>query len=82
MSEDNIVSFPGVEKPEGEGEAPRVSADKLLEAAIGQYDDVIIIGMGPRKSQCVSSVAVQDAIYELSRAIYKLHIFMDTQYQR
>ena len=79
MSEDNIVSFPGVEKPVGPEPEKRVSADQILEAAMGKYDDVILIGLGLKKSQCVSTVAIQDAIYELSRAIYKLHIYMDTQ---
>lgn len=82
MSDDNIVSFPGVDKPEGEKDKPHVDADTLLEAAIGKYDDIIMIGLSHNKSQCVSSVAVQDAIYELSRAIYKLHMFMDAQYKR
>lgn len=82
MSDDNIVSFPGVDKPDGGKENPYVDADTLLQAAIGKYDDVVLIGLGPSKSQCVSSVAIQDAIYELSRAIYKLHVFMDAQYKR
>lgn len=75
-----MVTFPGVDKPQsGDEDVKRVNADQILEAAIGKYDDVVLIGLGPKKAQCVSSVAIQDAIYELSRAIYKLHIYMEMQ---
>lgn len=80
MTDDNIVSFPGVDKPKGDDSAP--NADAILEAAKGQYEDVILIGLGPNKQQCVSTVSIEEAVYELSRAIYKLHIFTDTQYRR
>ena len=73
MSDDKIVNFPGTNGPEKAEEEKRVTADDVLLAAIGKYDDVVLIGIGSNKAQCISTVPIQLALYELSRAIHRIH---------
>jgi len=73
MSDDKIVNFPGTNGPEKTEEAKRVTADDVLIAAMGKYDDVVLIGIAPGKAQCISTMPIQLAVYELSRAIYRIH---------
>ena len=79
MSDDKIVKFPGTNGPEKTPEEKRVSADDVLAAALGKYDDVVLIGIGPGKAQCISTVPIQLAVYELSRAIHRIHERQDTR---
>lgn len=70
---DNIVSFPGTNGPEAKEDEKEVSADDVLSAALGQFDDVVIIGIGPGKARCISTMPLQLAVFELSRAIHRIH---------
>ena len=71
---DNIVNFPGVDGP---GEKQEFSADDALTKCLGKYEDLIIIGITADKAQCVSTVLLDEAIYELSRAQHMLHRYID-----
>ncbi len=79
MSDDKVVNFPGTNGPEKTPEEKRVGADDVLLAAMGKYDDVVLIGIGPGKAQCISTVPIQLAVYELSRAIHRIHDRPDTR---
>ena len=72
---DNILRFPGSEGPEESRQ--EFTADDALTKCIGKFDAVIIIGLNDNKAQCVSSVPLDEAIYELSRAIHILHRYID-----
>ena len=71
---DNIISFPGTSKDEPED---RMTADELIEMARGRFDEVIILGSRGEGAQCLSTMPVDEAIYELSRAIHILHNYLD-----
>lgn len=73
MSNDKIVNFPGTSGPDQKDVKPEVGADDVLAAALGQYEDVILIGLGPGKAQCISTMPLQLAVFELSRAIHRIH---------
>lgn len=72
---DNIVSFPGSDAKE---ESNKFTADDALNKCLGRYEDVIVIGLGKGKAQCVSSIPLDETIYELSRAIHILHRYIDS----
>lgn len=74
MSDDKVVNFPGTNGPEKEEEKTKeVGADDVLTAAIGQFEDVVVIGLGPGKAQCISTLPLQLAVFELTRAIHRIH---------
>lgn len=73
MSDDNIVSFPGVDAEKTKEKSATATADDALKAAIGRYDDVIIIGITAIGGQCISSMPLREAVYELSRAMHRIH---------
>lgn len=74
MSDDKVVNFPGTNGPESKDEPKReVSADDVLAAALGQYEEVVLIGLGPGRAQCISTMPLQLAVFELSRAIHRIH---------
>jgi hypothetical protein len=79
VSDDKIVNFPGTKGPETPPEGKRITADDILLAAMGKYDEVVLIGIGPGKAQCISTVPIQLAVYELSRAIHRIHERQDTR---
>ena len=79
MSDDKIVNFPGTNGPEPASEEKRITADDILLAAMGKYDEVVLIGIGPGKAQCISTVPIQLAVFELSRAIHRIHERQDTR---
>ena len=79
MSDDKIVNFPGTNGPEPTPEEKRITADDVLLAAMGKYDEVVLIGIGPGKAQCISTVPIQLAVFELSRAIHRIHERQDTR---
>lgn len=72
MSDDKIVNFPGTNGPDKK-EEDEVTADEILMAALGKYEDVVIIGVAPGKAQCISTLPMQLAVFELSRAIHRIH---------
>lgn len=72
MSDDKIVNFPGTNGPEKE-EAHYITADDVLKAALGEFEDVVIVGVGPNKAKCISSMPLKFAVFELSRAIHRIH---------
>ena len=78
MSDDKVVNFPGTNGPEKAGDDKRVTADDVLVAALGKYDDVVMIGISPGKAQCISTLPILLAVYELSRAIHRIHERPDT----
>ena len=73
MSDDKVVNFPGTNGPEKTPEEKRVTADDVLKAALGKFEDVVLIGIGPVNSQCISTIHIELAVYELSRAIHRIH---------
>lgn len=73
MSDDKVVNFPGTNGPDTKETAKEVSADDILAAALGQFEDVILIGIAPGKAQCISTMPLQLAVFELSRAIHRIH---------
>ena len=78
LSDDNVVSFPGTSLPEKEAEPRKsVTADDLLAAAIGEFEDVIIVGIKSKTAQCLSTVALQQIVYEMSRVTFKIHEKID-----
>lgn len=78
MSDDKVVNFPGTNGPDQKEDAPEVGADDILLAAMGKFEDVVIIGIGPGKAQCISTLPLQLAVFELSRAIHRIHERSDT----
>ena len=76
MSDDKVVNFPGTNGPITENKK-EVSADEVLAAALGQFDDVVIIGIGVGKARCISTMPLQLAVFELSRAIHRIHAQSD-----
>ncbi len=74
MSDDNVVSFPGTASPDKEvGPKKPGAADELLSVAMGQFEDIIVIGIRGSKSQCLSTVPAQRIVYEMSRVVFKIH---------
>lgn len=73
MSDDKVVNFPGTNGPETPEDKDEVTADETLLAAMGKFEDVVIIGIGPGKAQCISTLPMQLAVFELSRAIHRIH---------
>lgn len=73
MSDEKVVNFPGTNGPDHKDDAPEVGADDILLAAMGKFEDVVIIGIGPGKAQCISTMPLQLAVFELSRAIHRIH---------
>lgn len=74
MSDDKVVNFPGTNGPSGSEEKDeRFNADEVLAAAMGEFEDVVIIGIGPGKAKCISTMPLQLAVFELSRAIHRIH---------
>lgn len=73
MSDEKVVNFPGANGPDQKDDVPEVGADDILLAAMGKFEDVVIIGIGPGKAQCISTMPLQLAVFELSRAIHRIH---------
>lgn len=71
---DNVIEFPSGKSGDG---ASSMSADDALELCKGRFDEVIIIGIKDDNGQCVSTVSIVEAIYELSRAMHILHNYID-----
>jgi len=74
---DNVVSFPGVnglEKSENE-----ITPEKVIAAADGRYDQLILIGRvkGQSKYECVSTIDIEDTLYHVTRIQHKLNILLD-----
>lgn len=70
---DNVIDFPG---KNGSNEPP-LTADEVIEMARGKFDDIIILGSRGEDAQCLSTYPLDEAIYELSRAIHILHNYID-----
>lgn len=71
----NVISFPG---GEGGGEPPRdLTADEILTSCLGKYEEVLIVGLNANKGQLITTLGLEDSVYELSRAIYKLHGYLE-----
>lgn len=73
---DNIVDFPGKKGSDGSRDST-MSANDALAVCKDKFDDVIVIGLKADNAQCVSTVSLSEAIYELSRAIHILHNYID-----
>lgn len=69
----SVVSFPGGKEPPPKDP----SADEVLMSAVGKYKEVVLIGINHNKAQCVSSVPITQAIFELSRALHRLHGYLE-----
>ena len=76
---DNVIHLPGVQ-----GDTPQTpeppqgpTSDEVLTDALGKYKDVIIIGVSDDKAQCISTMTLDEAVYELSRAMHRLHCYID-----
>lgn len=53
------------------------SADEMLTAALGKYEGVIIIGVKGDSAQLSSTLDPSQAVYEISRAMHRLHCYID-----
>lgn len=71
---DNVIHLSPVDTQK-EPQGP--TADELLTEALGKYQDVIIIGVSNDKAQCISSLGLDSAVYEVSRALHRLHCYID-----
>ena len=72
-----VISFPGGVGQGGDETPPEVTADEILTAAVGKYENVLIIGLTPTKAQCITTISLEQSVYELSRAMYKLHGYIE-----
>lgn len=74
---DNVIDFrtgaKGVVKETPTGPV----ADDILTEAMGKYDDVILIGIKAERAQCISTMTLDQAVYEVSRALHRLHCYID-----
>lgn len=72
---DNVIKL---HKDKGGNEPPPgPTADEILTAALGKYEDVIVIGVKADSGSCISTMGLDQAVFELSRAIHKLHCCID-----
>lgn len=74
---DNVVEFPGAKEEVKIDPALSAAADEVLQLAVGRYEEVIVIGIKANAAQCITSLALGQTIFELSRAIHKLHDAID-----
>jgi hypothetical protein len=80
---DNVIHLTGVKGETGKIETPKdetprgPTADEILTEALGKYTDVIVIGVAQDKAQCISTMTLDEAVYELSRAMHRLHCHID-----
>ena len=74
---DNIVKFPGAELPDHPKNL--VTADSIIEAAKGRYEDLILIGRptGSGTYECVSTSDVSETLYHVVRVQHRLNVFLD-----
>ena len=75
--DDNVVDFPGVngaKKDEDE-----ITPEKVLEAAEGKYDQLIIVGRvkGTLRYECVSTVDIEETLYHITRIHHKINMLLD-----
>lgn len=80
MNSDNIVDFPGTKGSE-QDPGEEIVADDVLKSALGRYEDVVIIGIKGDGAQCISTLSLSRSIFELSRAIHKLHFIIDDMHE-
>lgn len=74
---DNVIEF-GKKPAEKRDEPPQgPSADEILRDAIGKYQGVVLIGVNKERAQCLSTLSLDEAVYEVSRALHRLHCFID-----
>ena len=73
---DNVVQFPGTESQTDE---EKVTADSIIEAARGRYDDLILVGRpkGSKTFECVSTSDVSETLYHIVRVQHRLNLFLD-----
>jgi len=75
--DDNVVDFPGVngtKKDEDE-----ITPEKVLEAAEGKYDQLILVGRvkGTLRYECVSTVDIEETLYHVTRIHHKINMLLD-----
>ena len=75
--DDNVVDFPGVngaKKDEDE-----ITPEKVLEAAEGKYDQLILVGRvkGTLRYECVSTVDIEETLYHVTRIHHKINMPLD-----
>jgi hypothetical protein len=75
--DDNVVDFPGVngaKKDEDE-----ITPEKVLEAAEGKYDQLILVGRvkGTLRYECVSTVDIEETLYHITRIHHKINMLLD-----
>lgn len=73
---DNIVQFPGTSSDADEN---KVTADTIIEAAKGRYDDLILVGRpkGSKSFECVSTSDVSETLYHITRVQHRLNVYLD-----
>jgi hypothetical protein len=73
---DNVIKLVkgGTEPPD---EPPINPADDILNAALGKFQDVIVIGVREDAAQLISSLPLDEAVFELSRAMHRVHCHID-----
>jgi hypothetical protein len=74
---DNVIKL-----VKGSGDPPNEppefpAADEILTACMGKFTDVVLIGVREDAAQLISSLPLDEAIFELSRALHRVHCHID-----
>lgn len=74
---DNIVLFPGAEKPEADED--RITPEQIMDSAKDRYDDIIIIGRtkGTSRYECVTTLDMSEALFHIVRIQHRLNLYLD-----
>jgi hypothetical protein len=75
--DDNVVSFPGVNGAKKDEDD--LTPEKVLEAAEGKYDQLILVGRvkGTLRYECVSTVDIEETLYHVTRIHHKINMLLD-----
>jgi hypothetical protein len=75
--DDNVVSFPGVNGAKKDEDD--LTPEKVLEAAEGKYDQLILVGRvkGTLRYECVSTVDIEETLYHITRIHHKINMLLD-----
>jgi hypothetical protein len=75
IMDDNVVDFPNVNKKDEDDLTP----EKVLEAAEGKYDQLILVGKvkGSSKYECISTLDIEETLYHVTRIHHKINMLLE-----
>jgi len=75
--DDNVVDFPGVNGANKDEDD--LTPEKVLEAAEGKYDQLILVGKikGSSKYECISTLDIEETLYHVTRIHHKINMLLD-----